>query len=1063
MLTRCVGSLTSMPEPTDSPSPDPSDSQARVVAHADGPLLVGGVAGSGRTEALALRLASLADHGERALALTCLHSTAGDLRTRAEEMASEAFEELAVHPHRVAAVRLLREHSTEAGVDPFLESFNAAERLAMLLDRVDELPLRRHEIRGNAGGLLARLIGRIDALKSAAVTPERFRAWADELTREASDDAERDSAEREREFAELYAIHDSVLFEAGATDGGSAVLELTRLLGERPALAASISERYPHLIVDELEDACEAERALIGRIAKGSRTTVLSCDDEQGRARCSSGGAAWARSALGQLAEVNLATSWRYGGSVLDAAHAVLAPTAGRDKPEGGRRAAGPETEVAFWSAANERAEAQAVAREIESALAAGEVRSGRVCVAVPPGAGRSRGIAAALEERRVPYRLSWGGAFFQRPEVRDVIAWLRLLADPTDAAAAVRALSRPPVELRSVDLARCTTIARRRKLDMISALEASLESPQIPPEARDRIRAFLNLHAAAARAMGERPTDVFVRRLIERVGFRRQRLFAAHPEAVERLRNLSRLGELAAEWTRREPNGSSRDFARYLVAVSEAGVSPEDEPAVPVADAVRVMPFDTLKGAEFDRVYVVGLQAESVPGPVPTGAPDVPMKLGGGGASHQDSQRRLLYTAMTRAAERLVLSRPIATDEGPVAASPFYEEARAVLGAEESGHEEELFGPAEGLHATYRMVQDEVLEEAWRAGGTLNEPRLDTYMDVSRAVARFLELLKLGALIQRPEEGTEPTTEALRAINDMLAQSASEQQREALQASALDDYLLDAEGEARRRSELVASRDEPSLEAFLPRRGQGLALSATDIELYRTCPLKYKFARVFGIPQEQTINQRFGIVIHQVLERFHAQGTSAGDEAGSLNRLMALFSAAWRKSGFGESDDELQFRERAVTSLRRYHARESSSVASPKWVERKFDFQLGQHHLRGRVDRVDELPQGGYELIDYKTGAPKPKRELETDVQLAIYRLAARESWKLDGAAGSYWYVLDDEKVAVGSSPDDLERVEGTVVEVGEGILGQDFEPRPSPVICAWCDFKLICPASEA
>ena len=94
------------------------------------------------------------------------------------------------------------------------------------------------------------------------------------------------------------------------------------------------------------------------------------------------------------------------------------------------------------------------------------------------------------------------------------------------------------------MDLARCTTIARRRKLDMVSALEASLESPQIPPEARDRIRAFLNLYGAAARAMGELSADVFVRRLIERVGFRRQRLFAAHPEAAERLRNLSRLGD---------------------------------------------------------------------------------------------------------------------------------------------------------------------------------------------------------------------------------------------------------------------------------------------------------------------------------------------------------------------------------------------------------------------------------------------------------------------------------------------------------------------------------------
>jgi DNA helicase-2/ATP-dependent DNA helicase PcrA len=472
-------------------------------------------------------------------------------------------------------------------------------------------------------------------------------------------------------------------------------------------------------------------------------------------------------------------------------------------------------------------------------------------------------------------------------------------------------------------------------------------------------------------------------------------------------------------------------------------------------------MPLEALKGTEFDRVYVVGLQAEVLPGPVPTSAPEVPMALGGGGTSHQDAQRRLLYVAMTRARESLVLTRPEATDEGPVSASPFYEEARTVLGADEERHEEELYGPAEGLHATYRMIQDEVLEEAWRAGGQLNEPRLDTYLDVSRAVARFLELLKLGALIQRP--GDESTAEALKAVNEMLAQGISDEQRSALTGSALDAYLLDEEGERKRRSELIASRDEPSLEAFLPRRGEGLALSATDIELYRTCPLKYKFARVFGIPQEQTINQRFGIVIHQVLERFHSQGQSTGAEGGSLERLMGLFGQAWRRSGFGESDDELQFKERGVESLRRYHQRESQSGSSPKWVERKFDFRMGPHHLRGRVDRVDQLPDGAHELIDYKTGDPKPKRELENDIQLAIYRLAAREAWKLDGAAGSYWYVLADEKVDVGASPDDLERVEGTVMTVGEGILGQDFEPRPSPVICSWCDFKLICPASEA
>jgi DNA helicase-2/ATP-dependent DNA helicase PcrA len=1043
-----------------------TDAQERVVAQAEGPLLVLGLTGSGRTEALSHRLAALTEAGEGALVLTSSQATATRIRTRAEEAMKGAFEELVVNPYTVIAARLLTEHAIEAGLDPFLETLTAAERLALLLERVDELPLRRHEIRGNAAGLLARIVDRIDALKAAGVSAERFREWAEGLGA-GQNEADQDAAAREREFAQIYELHDSMLRTVGAVDGGEAVLELSRLLGERPALAAAVAERFPHLIVDELEDACPAERALIELLARGARSTVLACDDDQGRARCA-GGAGWAREVLSGPETIVLGAARRYGGDLLDAAHAVVA-TAGTDT-EIPRRAAGPPTRVRFWRSDNERAEAQAVAREIESKLAGGEVRMAEICVAVPRGGGRQRAIAAALEERRIPHRLAGPDSFFRRPEVRDVIAWLRLLADPTDAAAAVRALSRPPVELRSVDLARCTTIARRRKLDMVSALEASLESPQIPPEARDRIRTFLGLWGAAAKAMSEMRADVFVRRLIERIGFRRHRLFAAHPEAAERLRSLSRLGKLAADWTRREPGGSNRDFVRYLVAVSEAGVSPADEPSAPMADAVRVMPLESLKGLEFPRLYVVGLQAGAVPGPEPAGAPAVPPELAGAGPPFEAERRRLLYLAITRASEELVLSRPLATEEGTARPSPFYQEARAVLDASEEGHAEELFGPAEGLQATYRMIQDEVLEEAWRAGSKLSEPRLDTYIDVNRAVARFLELVKLAGLIQRP--GSEPVSEALGQVNDLLEQAISEEQGKALAESGLDSYLLDEEGARKRRRELIAAQDEPSLEAFLPRRGEGLALSATDIELYRTCPLKYKFARVFGIPQETTINQRFGIVIHQVLERFHGstaaanipgESTAGEAEAGSLERLMALFAAAWRRSGFGESDDELQFRERAIEALRRYHARITSSGASPRWVERKFDFRIGPHHLRGRVDRVDELPGGGYELIDYKTGDPKPVRELEGDVQLAIYRLAAREAWRLEGAAGSYWYVLADEKVAVGSSPDDLERVEGVVLEVGEGILDQDFEPRPSPEICSWCDFRLICPASEA
>ena len=145
--------------------------------------------------------------------------------------------------------------------------------------------------------------------------------------------------------------------------------------------------------------------------------------------------------------------------------------------------------------------------------------------------------LAAALEERAIPYRLVGEAAFFQRAEIRDVLAWLRLLADPTDAAAVVRALARPPVELRSVDIARCTQIARRRKLDMVSAMAAALESPQVPPEARDRIHLFLKLYRGSLSTLDSSRPDLYVHRLIERLGLRRQQLFAAaarrrHPAA---------------------------------------------------------------------------------------------------------------------------------------------------------------------------------------------------------------------------------------------------------------------------------------------------------------------------------------------------------------------------------------------------------------------------------------------------------------------------------------------------------------------------------------------------
>ena len=232
--------------------------------------------------------------------------------------------------------------------------------------------------------------------------------------------------------------------------------------------------------------------------------------------------------------------------------------------------------------------------------------------------------------------------------------------------------------------------------------------------------------------------------------------------------------------------------------------------------------------------------------------------------------------------------------------------------------------------------------------------------------------------------------------------------------------------------------------------------LSASDIDTYRLCPLKYKFARVFRIPQEPTIHQRFGIVLHQVLERFHQQSDR------SLDALMELFHASWRRSGFGDSDDELQFRERAVAALESYWQRDRESDSEAVWFERSFAFKIGPHLLRGRVDRVDRHSDGSYELIDYKTGRAKTEQELREDVQLSVYQMGARESWGLETSAQSYFYVLTGERVPVEHSEEELERVRTTVAEIAAGILKQRFEPTPSPDLCRFCDYRIICPAAE-
>jgi DNA helicase-2/ATP-dependent DNA helicase PcrA len=1027
------------------------DAQRAAVCF-DGPrLMVMGAAGTGKTRVIQARFRWLVQQGtapERIGVLVPTRARAAALAARLEVALDIGYEELFVLTPLELAGRCLR--SSGAGVQPLDSVLSAGDRLAMLLERIDELSLHHHDFGGRPNALLGGFVRKIDRLKAELVAPQEYAEWAESL----APDSSSSEASLEREFAEIYRTHERMLAQAGARDAGDLILDALSLARKQPAIA----RRFTHLLIDDAQELDLAPAMLALEVGQPGLTVA---GDPFGAVRRFRGaGAARLRGfeAPGTRV-VELQSGMRCPERLGQAASAAL--RAGEFDGLDGRTwfpsAAGGEVE--FWRCANDRSQAQSVAVDIERLLSREGVAPGRVAVLVADITVEGQAVGVALEERAVAHQLVGDAAFFQRAEIRDLLAWLRLLADPTDAGAVVRALARPPIELRSVDIARCTQIARRRKLDMVAALAAATESPQVPPEARERIRVFLKLYRAGMAAIDTSRPDLYVHRLIDRLGLRRQQLFAAQADVVERLRALASFGELAAAHVRRAPQATAREFARSVTAVADFGLREQEEPELAGAAAVQVLSLSAAGGLEADHVYVIGLHA----GLAPVGAESIPDPL-----LHEelppddDRQRRAslaqtLYVAFTRAGRRLVLSYPRADDRGSGRSpSPFLEDVRRALGAAFADKEEELFGPAETLHSTYRLLRDELLEGTMRAGGRLGELRFDTDLDVTHAVVRYLELLKVAGLIARPEG--QSVADALRDVNARILQAVTAEQREIFVSSPLDDYLLDAERDARRRAQAIVARDEPSLEPFIPRRGEGVMLSASDIDTYRTCPLKYKFARVFRIPQEPTLHQRFGILVHQVLERFHAREP----QASSLPELLGLLDAGWRRGGFGDSEEERQLRGKATGALTRYHERFQSEEAQPMWFERQFTFKLGRHLLRGRVDRVDLLPGGEYELIDYKTGRPKSAEQLAEDVQLSLYAVGARESWRLEASRQAYYYLLDDQKVAVCDEGDRGEWVRDVALEVAEGIQSQGFEPTPSFAACSWCDYRLACPAAE-
>jgi putative RecB family exonuclease len=234
------------------------------------------------------------------------------------------------------------------------------------------------------------------------------------------------------------------------------------------------------------------------------------------------------------------------------------------------------------------------------------------------------------------------------------------------------------------------------------------------------------------------------------------------------------------------------------------------------------------------------------------------------------------------------------------------------------------------------------------------------------------------------------------------------------------------------------------------------MRLSYSSISTYETCPAKYRFQYEDRLPTGSSPALSFGDSLHKALYRFHDRPVPV---APSLEELHEMLEGEWSSDGYRDESEEKLYREHGHQVLIEYHRANADSFRIPAALEFRFTVQVDGVELSGMIDRMDRIPGGGYEIIDYKTSRRlPPKAVVDRDLQLSLYYFAAKEIWGIEPERLTLYYLLPGERMTTFRTPSDADDLRRRIATVAERIAAGKFEPRQNP-LCDWCDFQRACP----
>ncbi|WP_338677188.1 DNA helicase PcrA [Streptomyces sp. SCSIO 30461] len=625
-----------------------NEQQGAAVVHTGSPLLIVAGAGSGKTRVLTHRIAHLLAtrnvHPGQILAITFTNKAAGEMKERVEQLVGPRANAMWVSTFHSACVRILRRESKKLGFTSSFSIYDAADskRLMALVCRDLDLDPKKFPPKSFSA--------KISNLKNELIDEE---AYADQV----AGGALQAGGGFEKTLAEAYRMYQARLREANALDFDDIIMTTVHLLQAFPDVAEHYRRRFRHVLVDEYQDTNHAQytlvRELVGEGYEDLPAAELCVVGDADQSIYAFRGAT-IRNIL-QFEEdypdattILLEQNYRSTQTILSAANAVIERNESR-RPKNLWTNAGAGAQITGYVADTEHDEAQFVADEIDRLTDAGDAKAGDVAVFYRTNA-QSRVFEEIFIRVGLPYKVVGGVRFYERKEVRDVLAYLRVLANPEDNVPLRRILNVPKRGIGERAEAMIDALVLREKITFPQALRRVDEAYGMAARSANAVKRFNTLMEELRTIVesGAGPATV-LEAVLERTGYLAELQASTDPQDETRIENLQELAAVALEFEQeRGADGGSGTLAEFLEQVALVAdsdqIPDEDEEG---SGVITLMTLHTAKGLEFPVVFLTGME-DGV----------FPHMRALGQTKELEEERRLAYVGITRARERLYLTR---------------------------------------------------------------------------------------------------------------------------------------------------------------------------------------------------------------------------------------------------------------------------------------------------------------------------------------------------------------------------------------------------------------------